>query len=386
MKKEIHLTAVEVTTQENIQALLDSFEEKTDIHVVMNMIGWETYRSEFVQMALHKIPGDVAMVGTPITSDLIGMNALRPFSTSEIHSMGGSASFLPSRWQSGIRPGSPEVWAIPWVLDIRMIYYWKDMLAKAGLDEKNAFIDADHIEATLQKLQAMDRKVTPLSVPNDRYTLLHVVSSFIWAEGSDLLTPDGKRVLFHEEAGLRGLRRYFSLLRYVNPALSPATDRTPFDRREVAVLAGNGWAAFSAHSENVGTAALPGRSYVGGTDLMIWQHSRNESAALELIRYLTHPETVLHISQFSPLLPMRVQQLNELAADPDGVRSSVGKAALTGHTYPCVPMIGLIEDRLSVALLSIQQELFKNPTADLDALLRSRIVPLGNRTNISLGA
>lgn len=386
MTKEIHLTAVTVTSEDVMQRLLDTFEATTGIHVVMKMVGWETYRSDFVQMALRKTPGDVAMVGTPITSDLIGMNALRPFATSEIYSMGGNAAFLPSRWKSAIRPGSPEVWAIPWVLDIRMVYFWRDMLAQAGVDEAEAFVDAEHMEDTLARLQSKHGGY-PLAVPHDRYSLLHIVSSFIWAEGTDLFTEDGKRVIFHEEAGLRGIRRYFQMLRFANPNLLDIwSDRGPFNRREVAVIAGNGWAAFSPRDENIGAAAILRQSYVGGTDLMIWQHSRNDSAALDLVRFLTQPETVWDLSHSSELLPMRVQQLNDLAADPDPTRRAIGQAALAGHTFPCVPMVGLIEDRLSVALLNIQQELFKNPAADLDALLRTRIVALGNRTNISLGA
>ena len=390
VKKEVHLTAVTVTSEDVIQRLLDTFEAKTDIHVVMKMVGWETYRGEFVQMALHKTPGDVAMVGAPITSDLIGMNALRPFSTSEIYSMGGNAAFLPSRWQSAIRPGSPDVWAVPWVLDIRMIYFWRDLMEQAGVDEAQAFADADHMEDTLARLQSKHGGY-PLAVPHDRYSLLHLVSSFIWAEGSDLFTEDGKRVIFHEEAGLRGIRRYFQMLRFANPNLLETwVNRAPFNQREVAVMVGNGWAAFSPSDENIGSAAILGQSYVGGTDLMIWQHSRNESAALDLVRFLTHPETVLELNQSSELLPMRVQQIEAMAADSKPIRRSIARAALSGHTFPCVSMVGLIEDRLSVALLNIQQELFKNPAADLDAqldaLLRSRIVALGNRTNLSLGA
>lgn len=106
MKKEINLTTVAAIPDDLFRGLLDEFEVQSNVHVNLNIIGWETYRAEFVSIALQRRPVDVSLVGTPITSDLLGMNVLRPFSVDEINKLGGQAAFLPSRWQSGIRPGS----------------------------------------------------------------------------------------------------------------------------------------------------------------------------------------------------------------------------------------------------------------------------------------
>jgi multiple sugar transport system substrate-binding protein len=125
---------------------------------------------------------------------------------------------------------------------------------------------------------------------------------------------------------------------------------------------------------------------VGGCDLHIWKQTRAENASLELVRFLSRKDITHRILPYSLYLPPRLAELDEIAAEPGPHQAAVVQAALNGRTSPCVPMIGLLEDRLSFALLSIQQEILDNPNVNIDLLLQQRIIPLGRRTNISLSS
>jgi multiple sugar transport system substrate-binding protein len=385
LKREITLNAVEMAAPETLRRVLDNFEARRNIHVNLQTIAWEGYRQEFTNIALRQLPGDVAVTGTPATSDLIAMNAVRPFQKGEIAELGGEEAFLPSRWRAGMRPGEEEIWAVPFVVDPRILYYRRDLLAKAGVEEAGAFDSPARMEQTIQKMHACGVEF-PWMTLFDRYGVLHRAASWIWAYGGDLFTTDGKKALFHEKEALEGLRAYFRLVRYMPPAAVGLNSRELIQQGRVGAMIEKAFALYSDSIAEIGCLPAPGGSYIGGCDLMIWKYSRHEDAALELVRYLTRPEVVSRLIPDSNYLPARVSELNALAGQPNPLAKPLVQAVLTGRTFPCVPMIGLIEDRLNLALLSIQQELMTHPEANLDALLKQRIVSMGVRTNISLGS
>ncbi len=385
MAKDITLNAVSIVSEATLQQVLDAFEAQHNIHVTLQYVSWGEYRQEFTNIALHHPPADVAITGTTATSDLLAMNALRPFTKSEVAALGGETSFLPSRWRAGMRPGDDHIWAIPFIVDPRILYYRRDLLAKAGIAEKGAFDTLEAMERTIKRLQA-GGVASPWFTESDRYGMVHRLASFIWACGGHLFSLDGKQVFFHEKEALEGIRAYCRLLPYVNAKLLGQNGRELILSGKIAVLIDNAFVLFRETNAEIGCTAVPGGSYIGGSDLFIWNHTHNEYAALELVRYLTRPDVAIRMLPESYYLPARVSEINALAARTDPYSATIAQAIFNGRTFPCVPMIGLVEERLGNALLSIQQELVANPKADLETLLQQRIVSLGKRTNLTLGS
>lgn len=385
MKREITFNTIPICPEEILRGILDEFEATYNTHVNLQIIPWATYRQEFTNITLHNLPGDVGAGGAPVTSDMIAMNALRPFSPGEIQSLGGEEAYLPSRWRSGFRPGETEMWAVPWMVDLRIIYYRRDLLAQAGVDESTAFETPQQLETTIQKMKACGIEL-PWLVPFDHYAVFHRVSSFIWAFGGDLFTPDGKLATFHEKEALEGMRAYFNLIRYI-PAQYKGSESQPLLREgKVGAIIENAFAAYTELPDEIGSAPVPGGSYVGGTDLMVWKQTRSEKAAMDLVRFLSRPDHTAKIGQYSNYLPPRLAELEAMGNQPGPHMRTIVQATLNGHTSPCVPMIGLLEDRLGFSLLSIQEEVLEHPDVDIDQLLQQRIISLGRRTNISLSS
>jgi hypothetical protein len=84
-------------------------------------------------------------------------------------------------------------------------------------------------------------------------------------------------------------------------------------------------------------------------------------------------------------LPSRMSVLTDPEQQQHSIRGDQIKAALAGRTYPCVPMIGLVEDRLSQELARLQREIHASGLS-ADQAVRNTLVPLGKRLNLALGS
>ena len=109
---------------------------------------------ELLQVALYFKGPDVSEIGTTWLGSLMGMEALRPFSPLEVKSLGGAAAFSSASWDSCHEPGETQILAIPWYLDLRLIYYRRDILQKAGVDESTAFLTSENLLDTMQKVES----------------------------------------------------------------------------------------------------------------------------------------------------------------------------------------------------------------------------------------
>ncbi len=126
-------------------------------------------------------------------------------------------------------------------------------------------------------------------------------------------------------------------------------------------------------------------SVPGGSDLVIWSSTREEQACLDFVKFITQSRILKKVADEYGYLSPKLSELVKTQTLFPPLGSEVSQALLTGRTFPCVPLIGLVEARLSAALSQIQAEVFAHPGADIDALVRSRIEPLGSRLNLSLG-
>src|SRR5690348_9355486 len=84
-----------------IQPLLDQFEAEHGIHVRPRLLSWDAGWNNLFQSALQGTGSDVSEIGSTWLGDLVGMNALQPFSEDAIAELGGADAFMPSAWRGG---------------------------------------------------------------------------------------------------------------------------------------------------------------------------------------------------------------------------------------------------------------------------------------------
>lgn len=325
------------------------------------------------------------------------MRVLRAFTDDEIQTMGGADTFIASSWQTAHLPGRKDVWAIPWLADVRVIFYWRDMLAQAGVDELEAFKTPRHVEDTMARLQASD-----VPTPSGGWAYAHptgilqIAASWVWGSGGDFISPDGRQILFNQPEALNGLLAYFGLHKYMSPDSKEVNDLTTpvqFANREIAVVAGScSWLNF-IRSQNpaldadalLGVASPPGPAFVGGSNLVVWQRAHHKKEALDLVRFLTDRQTQLSLCQAAGFLPVRRDALTKTPYTTSSYYRPMIESLESGRPYPAIPQWGAVEDKLSEALAWLWNSILADHNQDLESLVKPYVDSVARRLAVTLG-
>ena len=389
---------------EEIRAVLAPFEAASQMRVNLRLMpDWEQAWTEVVKVAQYSQGPDVSLIGTTWVGNLVAMNSLRSFVQSDIDACGGAQAFIPASWHSCLLSGSSTVWAMPYMADIRLIYYRRDLLAQAGVDEATAFTTPEQMVQTLECLQrslAAEPRLAPWAMPTRRALgALHNVSCWLWGAGGDFISADGRQVLFSQPAALAGLRAYFDLRRFLTPETSHLNEgevsRMFREGRAAAILGGlwvwlGGLARLqSAAPEvlaNIGFALPPGVPFVGGGNLVIWRHAHNFEQALSLIRYLTSVTVQTKMARQAGFLPVVREAIMsaELAEEP--LIKTLLQAIETGRAFTSLPAWGLVEDKLAMALAEMWNTLLQDSTLSFDEAAAKYLEPLARRLNYTLSS
>ncbi|MFL7794490.1 MAG: hypothetical protein AB8I69_20275, partial [Anaerolineae bacterium] len=148
---KLYLSLIGLAESRSLRNVLDQLDFPGEIY----KMAWEDAWEELAKIGLYRSGPDVSQVGTTWLEGLVASGSVRPFTVGEVNSMGGAAAFFPATWQTVLVPWgqSRKVWAIPWLVDTRVIFYWRDMLEEAGIDETTAFVTPAQVEETMARLQ-----------------------------------------------------------------------------------------------------------------------------------------------------------------------------------------------------------------------------------------
>ena len=382
-----------VAASKKLQALLQQFEQQYDIHVRLEIIQtWALGWSRLVENALYRSGPDISEAGNSWIGDLARMDALHPFEQDEVIDITKDAHLFENVWKNRIRDdsGKAMVYSVPWTGDSRATFYRLDLLAKAGVDETTAFTDIVQYEKTLFTLQEKGISM-PLALTSQRSSLtIHNIASWVWGAGGDFLSPDGVGLAFDQPEALEGCKAYFRQEAYLSPEarnLSEDQSNQAFRSGMAAVTVGGYWMLGVDEMspdvfKNLGVAPMPGPSFVGGQDLVIWNHSHHEAAAVKLIRFLHTDESVRE------LFPLYGLPISESAWENPPFNSGfypIFKNAMKegrgfkGHLW------GLVEKRLTDEFSDIWAEILNQPESSSDIIVETHIKSLGNRLRVTLG-
>jgi multiple sugar transport system substrate-binding protein len=374
----------------DLQPILD----RSGIKCRLVVITWGDLWTELVKVALYRHGVNVSQVGAPSVGDFLAMDALRPFGAREVAAMGGQSAFHSAVWQSAHRVGGQQVWAMPWIADPRVIYFWRDMLEQAGVDEQTAFQTPEQLEQTLSALQEHGFE-SPWAVPVCyTFASLQNAASWVWSKGGDFVSADGKHVLFNLPNARAGFDAYFALHRYMPAGFEMLNEPQTIDlftgRQVVAMMGPSGWLAeLRQHEEpdttaRLGVALPPGPSMVGGSNLVVWKHTRREREAVELVQALTSRQAQVEYCQRSGHLPARLDALTEPPFSTDPHYRVLIRAVESGRPFTLISLGGLLEDKLMGTLNQIWASIAANPDQELDAIIVQHLEPLAQRLELAL--
>jgi multiple sugar transport system substrate-binding protein len=394
---ELSVMAHSQTTTEDLQPILAKFEAQHRVKVKVRVFSWETGWTELVKFALYGHGPDVSEIGSTWASTLAATNALHAFGLREVAAVGGRYAFLHPSWQSCYISGASEMWAIPWLANVRLVFYRADRLRQAGYDEPVMLRLPDQFERVLAQLQHAG-EATPLTIATcDTVNSLHNAAMWIWGAGGRFLDAGGQHTEFNQPAAHDGWRSYFGLHRFVSPAaqwLNDVDSDSLFLQGGAALTLSDPGLLHTAISggappevtAQLRTALPPGVPFVGGSNLVIWKHTRQEKLAFELVKFLTSQSIQAAYSHRARSLPVRLDALGSPPFSSDPLYKSVVEALKSGRSYQVNRLWGMVEERLVAELNQIWASLFADAAQDIDQLLTQRLGALAERLNIVLSS
>jgi len=379
-----------------IQKLVQKFSVQSHASVTVTSRDWETAWVEMVRSSLYGKSPAVSEIGTTWVADLIGMNTLSPLPASLVRELGGADTFLPQNWESCFVAGDPNMWAVPWVSGARVLYYRRDLLRKARVDPDTAFSTPGAMLETLAQLQQAGVAIPWVTPTAISVNTIHQVTTWVWAAGGDFIADNGRHLLFADDNAIEGMANYFSLGRFMGPnpedrSFNAASNL--FWRGNAAVTMDGTWvyqgqkaSASPQVLENLGVALVPGPSFLGGSNLVVWSSALNKLAAVELLKFMIEPEALMTMLHFTGLVPAR----RDLFHSPEVVGREFGvlfnQAVEIGRSWPTRPFSGMIEDKLHYAFGRIWGDVLASPKRDPREIISSYLVPLKIRLEMAINS
>ena len=229
--------------------------------------------------------------------------------------------------------GGGRVWALPWFMNVGLLYYRKDLLDKYGLAPPETYAELVDQVARIKAGEASGRLDGYLWQGKQYEGMVVNVLEALWANGTEVLGPSG--AIFPEpdraEAALGFLRE--TIVSGVSPAWVTAGDeeltRRAFQDGRAIFLRNWPYAMDlftqpgSAVRDKVGIAPLPrhahgprGAGSTGGAHLGVYRGTRHPEAATALVRFLAGEAAQRVMASGAALTPSRMA----LYREPDLVR------------------------------------------------------------------
>lgn len=309
---------------------LEAFErEHPGLHVRVEQLPWSAAHEKLLTAFAGDATPDLAQVGNTWLPELVALDALAPLD----EELRASAQVELRDYPPGIADTNVvegRYYGVPWYVDTRVLFYRRDLLAKAGFEAPPRDWDE-----WVRMLVAVKRLVG-----EERYAILLPLNEYdplvaLWLQqGEELLRDGGRFGNFRGEGFRRALRFYLSL--YERKLAPPVT------HNEIANLwneFARGYFSFYISGPwQIGefkrrlppelqsawmTAPLPGpngpgASSAGGSSLVVFRRSPRRAAAWKLVEFLSRPQVQQDFYRLTGNLPARRSAWADpgLAGDP----------------------------------------------------------------------
>jgi len=382
--------------------IVKEFQEASNVNVNVSRLPWDRAWKTLLSFAIEGKGGDVAQVGSTWTPTLAALDSLRPFTQAEADAMGGAQSFVPAAWETVRVEGRKEVWAIPWSVYTFVVFYRRDLLLKAGVDETVAFSTPEAMRETLAALHKAGIAPWAISTKPRYLDLPHIASSWVRAYGGDFVSPDGKRAVFNLPSARRGLVEFLKLYRFM-PASLRGLDYDAclaefFQKGNTAVLIAGAESYSDALNTNtlsekvrgvVGVAPVPGVSWIGGDHLVVWKtvrtDSRKERGAAELINWMMTVKNQARLQRENTILPARLDAYPELEFQPKEMKSVLETILQNARPHPPLRLWRRVESMLTDMLYELGRNVLNYPNQAVAEIIEARLEDEEKRFSLILG-
>jgi multiple sugar transport system substrate-binding protein len=364
------------STRPILQSLVDEFEStRPDVKVRLVIHPWSLAWNRFMEVIKGrntKTAPDVLQVGTTWVTTLNYLGALE-----KVPEGAGLADL------TGSSLGDATPHCVPWFVDIRVLYYRKDLFSRLGIDPRWLDDWKGFNRACAEILKAITKGanlghiIAPLAIPGQKPgVLMHDLAPWVWQAGGDFGGDEAGETSLTQTALLQGCAFYFDLIAngYM-PVPNSAVPPGNFFTGHYAMQFTGSWPVDSylnpecaytnkEVSAGFGVAPLPagphGRfTFLGGSNLGVAAASQNKDLAWEFISFLNQPQRQVKHARAIGALPAR---LPDMAALFEG-RGECQQVFLDSFSHarrlPRVIELGSVEQiiyKMGARLLSLIRE------------------------------
>lgn len=377
---------------EVVRELADQFErEHPNVKIVVQSIPWSAAHEKLLTSYVGRSSPDVSQLGNTWIPEFEALNAIEPLSARVAASPDiPQAQFFEGIWETNVVNG--ETYGVPWYVDTRVVFYRKDLLARAGYKEMPGdWAGWRSAMAAIVKMQGPGH--TAILLPVNEWTVPVVLGL---QAGSPLVDEKTSRGEFKGPEFRRALDFYLGLFK---DGLAPAIANTEisnlyqeFARGSFAMYVTGPWniSEFKSRMPDSlkdawGTAPIPGPdgpasgvSTAGGASLVLFKASKHKAEAWQFVEFLSRPASQARFFQLAGDLPARRDAWLDSALTQDPRAAAFRTQLDRVRSTPRVPEWEFIATRLQERVEALARGA-QNPDSamagldrDVDVILEKR--------------
>lgn len=304
------------------QLLPEFTRDNPDIEVSVQQLPWRAAHEKLLTAFAGDATPDVCLLGNTWIPEFVALKALEPLDARLAHSrVVERADYFPGIWDTNVVGGG--LYGVPWYVDTRLLFYRRDLLARAGFPAPpGSWQEWSRALAAIKKLVGPERY--SVFLPLNEFEPLML---FALQQPDPLLREGGRYGNFESPGFRRAFAYYLNMFQrqWAPPVASGQTLNVweEFGRGTFTFYISGPWniGEFKrrlAPAQQAGwmTAAMPGPdgpgvSVASGASLVIFRRSGQQDAAWRLIEFLSDPELQKRFYDLTGDLPPRRTTWNE---------------------------------------------------------------------------
>jgi multiple sugar transport system substrate-binding protein len=302
--------------------LLQPFTQKTGIKVHVDAIPWANVNDKLTTAVASGNGPDVTEIGLSELSTFVASKALMNLKPYIAANPALADSNYPKGIASTVINPTGKVLSVPWVSDVRVLFYRKDIFSQVGISGPPT--TWGQLFADAKKLAARGGNNYGFYIPQWDSAL---PVEWTWDAGGSVLNKSGK-VTFNTPAFQKAAAFYESFYQaHLVPTASDFDQTQGFVSGEAPMLISGPYfqglvdSADPGLKGQYGVAPLPANktntSLFAGSNMGIWKNTKHPQAALALLNYLAQPSVQLRWFNLTDELPTDLKALNSKALTSD---------------------------------------------------------------------
>ncbi|MDQ0412273.1 MULTISPECIES: sugar ABC transporter substrate-binding protein [Mesobacillus] len=296
--------------------MAEEFEkENPDIDVKVQAIPWDQAHDKLLTAVASKQGPDVVQMGTSWIPEFASANALMDLTeyTNQYPELAADNFFEGSVETTKY---DDKVVGVPWYVDTRVLYYRTDLLEEVGY--KEAPKTWDELRDAAKKLNDRGDDKYGISIDTNEQSL-----SFMLARQNGSKLIEGNKAYFNEP-------EFVEAVEYMNSFFKDGSAPVDLGLDIIQAFKGEGilpmfisgpWMVKLINDQapeiegKWATAVLPAKdtntSILGGSDLSVFQYTKNKEEALKFLAYMSKPETQIKWLELTNTLPANKEAWND---------------------------------------------------------------------------